>query len=297
MSSRAFARGRLCAELPMSRQISRRHGRRPPTAPSGKSASGHRRSARCSRPTSPALPQDPAPRRANGRRRQPIGQGNANHPVLDGPRAHVVVERGLGSPFVPRYEATTVHEGDHRPGTARHDGMKHVQSMPRVGPVRDVALDFADGRRRPRDERREKRLRTLDQSRRQFRAQTLHSREDVRTHNRPLQSPLDPDSIILAMPATSATASVEDNVRAVETTITYVAPGSFVNRRFVAPGIERNTGRYEAHRVLVRDGRSIAEHFSLDVHGFVLARRLQPRPPLVVLLEHDAGGGVAVQVP
>lgn len=75
------------------------------------------------------------------------------------------------------------------------------------------------------------------------------------------------------MPATSATASVEDNVRAVETTITYVAPGSFINRRFVAPGIERNTGRYEAHRVLVRDGRSIAEHFSLDVHGFVLARR------------------------
>jgi len=75
------------------------------------------------------------------------------------------------------------------------------------------------------------------------------------------------------MPTTSATASVEDGVRAVETTINYVAPGSFINRRFVAPGIERNTGRYEAHRVLVRDGRPIADRFSLDIHGFVLARR------------------------
>ena len=71
----------------------------------------------------------------------------------------------------------------------------------------------------------------------------------------------------------SATASVEDSVRAVETTINYVAPGSFINRRFVAPGIERNTGHYEAHRVLVRDGRSIADYFSLDVHGFVLTTR------------------------
>lgn len=65
----------------------------------------------------------------------------------------------------------------------------------------------------------------------------------------------------------------EEVVRAVETEISYVTPGSRVNRRFVAPGVERNTGRYERHRVPVRDGRAIKEHFSLDVQGFVLAER------------------------
>ncbi|HEY0300901.1 MAG TPA: CmcJ/NvfI family oxidoreductase [Rhizomicrobium sp.] len=62
----------------------------------------------------------------------------------------------------------------------------------------------------------------------------------------------------------------EDKVRGVGTQITYVAPGSFVNRRFVAPGVEHNTGRYEPHAVTVRDGRAIADHFTLDVHGFQL---------------------------
>ncbi len=65
---------------------------------------------------------------------------------------------------------------------------------------------------------------------------------------------------------------VEAEVRCVEAAISYVAPGSFINRRFVAPGVERNTGRYVTHQVRVRDGRSISDHFSLNVHGFVLAR-------------------------
>ena len=63
---------------------------------------------------------------------------------------------------------------------------------------------------------------------------------------------------------------IEDSVRSVETQITYVAPGSFVNRRFVAPGVEHNTGRYEPHVVRVRDGRPIADHFTLDRQGFQL---------------------------
>ena len=62
-------------------------------------------------------------------------------------------------------------------------------------------------------------------------------------------------------------------VRTIEAAINYVAPGSFINRRFVAPGIEHNTGRYEAHRVSVRDGRLVRDRFSLDVNGFVLADR------------------------
>lgn len=69
------------------------------------------------------------------------------------------------------------------------------------------------------------------------------------------------------------TRDAESDVRTVEAAITYLAPGSFVNRRFVAPGVEHNTGRYETYPVSIRDGRSIKEHFDLHVHGFMLARR------------------------
>ena len=65
----------------------------------------------------------------------------------------------------------------------------------------------------------------------------------------------------------------ETSARGVEAAINYVARGSFINRRFVAPGVEHNTGRYETHRVLVRDGRPLKNHFNLDLHGFVLADR------------------------
>ncbi|MEI9885883.1 MAG: CmcJ/NvfI family oxidoreductase [Rhizomicrobium sp.] len=63
---------------------------------------------------------------------------------------------------------------------------------------------------------------------------------------------------------------IEDRVRSVQTQITYAQPGSFVNRRFVAPGVEHNTGRYEPHTVTVRDARSIADRFTLDKNGFQL---------------------------
>jgi hypothetical protein len=65
----------------------------------------------------------------------------------------------------------------------------------------------------------------------------------------------------------------ERDMRAVDAAISYVAPGSRINRRFVAPGVERNTGTYETHAVSIRDGRPIKPHFTLDVHGFVLADR------------------------
>ena len=68
-------------------------------------------------------------------------------------------------------------------------------------------------------------------------------------------------------------AAIESGLRTVEATINYVAHGSCVNRRFVAPGVEHNTGRYEAHRVPVRDGRSVQSEFSLDIQGFALAER------------------------
>ena len=64
----------------------------------------------------------------------------------------------------------------------------------------------------------------------------------------------------------------DTEVRTVNASIGFVAPGSFINRRFVAPGVEHNTGHYETHLVTVRDGRPLKDRFSLDVHGFVLAQ-------------------------
>ncbi|MDH4110054.1 MAG: hypothetical protein OEW35_17340 [Gammaproteobacteria bacterium] len=64
--------------------------------------------------------------------------------------------------------------------------------------------------------------------------------------------------------------NIEDEVESADAHISYLAPGSFVNRRFVAPGREVNTGSYETHRVRIRDGRSIRDHFTLDTHGFVV---------------------------
>lgn len=55
--------------------------------------------------------------------------------------------------------------------------------------------------------------------------------------------------------------------------LNYLARGSRINRRYVAPGAELNTGQYERHRVLIHDGRPRQQAFSLDEHGFVIARR------------------------
>ncbi len=52
--------------------------------------------------------------------------------------------------------------------------------------------------------------------------------------------------------------------------ITYLAPGSFINRRFVAPAREVNTGEYRAYPVIVRDARPRAATFTLASHGFQL---------------------------
>lgn len=63
----------------------------------------------------------------------------------------------------------------------------------------------------------------------------------------------------------------DEQIRSVEAEVSYLAPGSFVNRRFVAPGAEVNTGTYETHRVRIRDGRPIKDRFDLERQGFVLA--------------------------
>jgi hypothetical protein len=67
--------------------------------------------------------------------------------------------------------------------------------------------------------------------------------------------------------------SAEEAARQVETTIRFVDPGRFVTRRYVRAGAEINTGTYSDHRVIVRDGMPIREHFELDVHGFRIAKQ------------------------
>jgi len=66
---------------------------------------------------------------------------------------------------------------------------------------------------------------------------------------------------------------IEDQARQVETTIRFVDPGDFVTRRYVRAGAEINTGTYSDHRVIVRDGMPIRDHFELDLHGFRIARQ------------------------
>ncbi len=65
---------------------------------------------------------------------------------------------------------------------------------------------------------------------------------------------------------------LHEQVRSVQADISYLAPGSHINRRFAAPGSEVSTETYEKHCMEVRDGRSIRESFSLDTQGFLLAR-------------------------
>ena len=57
---------------------------------------------------------------------------------------------------------------------------------------------------------------------------------------------------------------------AIDTEITYLAPGSFINRRFVAPAREVNTGEYRPYSVTIRDARPRQAGFTLASHGFTL---------------------------
>ena len=59
----------------------------------------------------------------------------------------------------------------------------------------------------------------------------------------------------------------------VEATVDYLVPSSRINRRYVAPGAELNTGRYTPHTVFIRNGRPVQGTLGLDTQGFVLARQ------------------------
>jgi hypothetical protein len=67
--------------------------------------------------------------------------------------------------------------------------------------------------------------------------------------------------------------STAPDVAGVEATIDYLIPGSRINRRYVAPGAELNTGRYAPHNVFIRNGRRAQDTLGLDTQGFTLARQ------------------------
>lgn len=67
-------------------------------------------------------------------------------------------------------------------------------------------------------------------------------------------------------------ADAEDSARQAPALIRYLDEGDFVTRRYVSRGVEINTGRYSDHRMMVRDGMPIRDHFRFDTHGFMLGR-------------------------
>ncbi|MBO0749685.1 MAG: hypothetical protein J2O44_04530 [Porphyrobacter sp.] len=73
--------------------------------------------------------------------------------------------------------------------------------------------------------------------------------------------------------ASVAAPDIEDTARQVRAQIRFVDPGQFVTRRYVSQGAEINTGTYSDHEVTIRDGMPIRDHFTLDEHGFTIARQ------------------------
>ncbi len=72
--------------------------------------------------------------------------------------------------------------------------------------------------------------------------------------------------------ATAILDDIESSAREVRAMMRYVDEGNFVTRRYVSQGEELNTGSYFDHEVTVRDGMPIRDHFTLDTHGFMIAK-------------------------
>jgi hypothetical protein len=74
------------------------------------------------------------------------------------------------------------------------------------------------------------------------------------------------------MATLARTEDIEDSARQAPALIRYLDEGDFVTRRYVSQGVEINTGTYSDHRMMVRDGMPIRDHFQFDTHGFMLGR-------------------------
>jgi hypothetical protein len=56
----------------------------------------------------------------------------------------------------------------------------------------------------------------------------------------------------------------------VESSMQFIKADSKENRRYITPGLEINTGKYETRQVFIRDARPHREEYTLDTTGFQL---------------------------
>ena len=56
----------------------------------------------------------------------------------------------------------------------------------------------------------------------------------------------------------------------IDADLSFITPRSKVNRRYVSPGKDVNTGVYETKKVKIHDARPIQSDCTLDNHGFQL---------------------------
>ena len=86
----------------------------------------------------------------------------------------------------------------------------------------------------------------------------------------------------------------------IETTINYLAPGSFINRRFVAPAREVNTGEYLPYAVTIRDARPRQADFTLASHGFMLSqhhsavRNFRNKEEVDAIYPHEVSAAISI---
>jgi hypothetical protein len=63
---------------------------------------------------------------------------------------------------------------------------------------------------------------------------------------------------------------VNAQIHDVESTMLFVKADSKVNRRYITPGLEINTGEYETRKVRINDMRLRLDECTLDTAGFQL---------------------------
>ena len=83
--------------------------------------------------------------------------------------------------------------------------------------------------------------------------------------------------------------AIDAETESVTAEISFLAEGSFINRRFAAPGNEVNTGRYETHKVRIRNARPFRDRFTLDSHGFTL---IDHKSAVKNFYDNDEVGGI-----
>ena len=74
--------------------------------------------------------------------------------------------------------------------------------------------------------------------------------------------------------------TVSTEVHDVDSEMLFIKRDSKVNRRYITPGKEVNTGKYELHKVHINDARARRDKCSLDTTGFQLTEhKSEVSPP------------------